>query len=532
MDQTAPGREPFGKGHLAVWLLLAFGLVFHTAVACIGWTHSVNEGNGFRQAQTALATREMLAHGVRLDYEIPVFGPQSQAPFEFPVYQACVVALVRATGLPLEPAGRTVSLLFFYATLAPLYGLARRLGASVSTAGLAVAFALLSPVYLYWSREFLIESTALFFTISFAALTAESLRGGWRRPVVMALLFLSGILGGLTKITTFALAAPVILLLFVEWYRTTGRTLSRREQLRALGPPVVAGTISLAVALAWVHYSDAVKARGPLTALLTSHALHDWNYGTWAQRRDRQVWWNVAYYSFRPMLGAAHLDGVAYTVFVQAVFLTMLATSARRGRVLALLAAFVLGPALFLNLYRVHPYYWFANDIYYLLALALLIGGWLESDRPARRRSAWAAAAVVLLGMTGGYFRTQYLYQRAEPQPERLRVAAFVNAHVPPGKMLLIFGDYGWNPQMSYHTGRRALMADLPPSIFAPDLSPALAQYPPATFGALVLFPSTAWPDVERMYGISKMGFSAVPDAEDQGIRVYLCATARSDAAP
>ena len=75
-------------------------------------------------------------------------------------------------------------------------------------------------------------------------------------------------------------------------------------------------------------------------------------------------------------------------------------------------------------------------------------------------------------------------------------------------------------------------MADLPPSSFAPDLTPVLAQYPPAAFGALVLFPSVAWPDVERMYGISQRGFSDVPDDEDQGIRVYLRAAAKPAAAP
>ena len=501
-------------------ILLTISLLFHLAISFIGWNHSVNEGNGYRQAQTALVAREIATRGFRLDYEIPVFGRQSQAPFEFPIYQAIVAGIRDVLGVPIEPAGRVVSLVFFFATMVPLYVLARRFGASSFTAQLALTFTLLCPLYLYWSRQILIESTALFFAISFAALVGEYLRSA--RPLVLTLMFVTGIMGGLTKITTFALAAPVILFLLLDWWRIDGQRNSRLSRFHLLSPPALAGALSLIVAIAWVQYTDAVKSRGPLTVYLTSANMQTWNYGTWAQRLSQGVWWSVGCKSFGQMFCAHDEAGFVLIFILQTILLVLLCASRNKARSLLLLGAFCLGPAIFLNLYEVHGYYWFANSIYYLLAFALLLGEFIDSPHESLRWTARAAVVAVPLLMVSGYFQTLYVDQSTDPEPWRLRVAAFLKEHVPPDKMLLIFQDSGWNPQLSYHSGRRALMDNLSPSIYSSAFPSVLRQYRPDEFGALVLFPGADRAAAESIYALGGMGFPSVPDDLDGGIRVYL----------
>src|SRR5262245_40545263 len=97
-------------------------LLVHSVVAMsTGWTHTLNDVHGFRQAQTALTVDYLLKGGPWVAYQTPVFGPPWSVPFEFPLYQwlaALVVLVFRTT---VEQAGRLVSVGFFYASLVPSY---------------------------------------------------------------------------------------------------------------------------------------------------------------------------------------------------------------------------------------------------------------------------------------------------------------------------------------------------------------------------------------------------------------------------
>ena len=104
-------------------------------------------------------------------------------PIEFPLYQWIVAALVRVSGLPIEPAGRWVSAGFFLASSGT------RVASSCAPCGcrrasclLCLAILLASPFYLFWSRTFMIESTALFLSLAYLAAVMR-----WReRPAVAA----------------------------------------------------------------------------------------------------------------------------------------------------------------------------------------------------------------------------------------------------------------------------------------------------------------------------------------------------------
>src|SRR5258708_806650 len=70
---------------------------------------SLIDRRSFRQTQTAISVRAMLDGGPWLAYETPVLGQPWSIPFEFPTYQWLVALTELATHLPIDQAGRVVS---------------------------------------------------------------------------------------------------------------------------------------------------------------------------------------------------------------------------------------------------------------------------------------------------------------------------------------------------------------------------------------------------------------------------------------
>jgi hypothetical protein len=108
------------------WLLAFLGVTLVGAgwLLTRSWHASILDRSEFRQLQTALAVYWMNVDGFRLDYEFPIFGPPWSVPFEFPIYQWCVVVASRVLDADLESAARGVSIAFFAATLPAIYRLA------------------------------------------------------------------------------------------------------------------------------------------------------------------------------------------------------------------------------------------------------------------------------------------------------------------------------------------------------------------------------------------------------------------------
>ena|GEM_PF-6013125 len=80
-------------------------------------------------------------------------------PLEFPVYQICVAKAATLTGLPLEIAGRLISLCFLYLALPAFFLVLRFAAIAPNRRWLFLGLLLVTPVYLFYSRTFLIEST-------------------------------------------------------------------------------------------------------------------------------------------------------------------------------------------------------------------------------------------------------------------------------------------------------------------------------------------------------------------------------------
>lgn len=163
--RTQTAEESLLSKQLPTILAILFGvcLIYTIRTASIGWDHTINDRHSFRQSQTATTAYYMVNNPFKLAYETPILGKPWSIPMEFPIYQWIVARIVGILGMPLDQAGRLVSLLFFLSTTIPLFCLLRTAGVSSGYSWLPLTLFVVSPFYIFWSRTFMIESSALFF---------------------------------------------------------------------------------------------------------------------------------------------------------------------------------------------------------------------------------------------------------------------------------------------------------------------------------------------------------------------------------
>jgi len=424
--------------------------LFLLAVAVIVFVNCFNVGNpilerhAFRQAQTALTAQMFLEHGFRLAYETPVLGEPWSIPMEFPLYQAIVALLTFVTGAGITVVGRLVSLAFTLACCVPIHATLRRLGISRHARFFALAMVLTSPVYLFWSGTFMIESTALFFALCFLYFAVRISEGepSWRDFAGCAL-FLA--LALLQKVTTALPMLPVagVLVLARNWRNGRG--------LAFWAPALLAVAVPLAIGWGWVAWTDAIKAQHPLGATLTSQALAGWNYGRLDQRLSLYFWETlfkrVVWPSPGMMLGLA----IVALAFFRAD---------RRLRLvyLALLALFLLPLLVFANVHFVHDYYQTADAVFWSLLLGLSVAAVMETARPARYAWKPLVAGVLLLLNVDGFNEEYDLYKftRIGDDERTLQLADYVRRETPPELPVIWIAD-DWTSEYAFYAGRRSL---------------------------------------------------------------------------
>lgn len=496
------------------WLLLLGCLGASLRFSAIGWRQPLLDSWSFRQTQTAISTRYLIEDGFKLDYETPVLGAPWSLPYEFPTYQFCVAALVKTTGLPLESAGRLVSLLFAYGAFALLGWWVATTTRSRTAGVYASALALASPVYLFGSRAFLIESTALCFTVAMLVAWVYALRKP--RWETLAGLLVVASLAGLTKATTYAVGlVGVVGTLVLEYpaVRATWRSLPRCRPL--LAATIAALAVPFILTLAWTHHTDLVKARNELATFTTSAALHDWNYGTWAQRFDFRTWDRFLYWVNHFVFGMP-------LVWVVALFVTAWSRALPRAAFVAA-AMFLAGWLAFTNLYVVHEHYYYASGVYLLAFVAIAFGvAWDTANTPGRLAVGAFAAPLCVVLMLWGYVQHTLPEQRLAKLP-LLQTAAAVEKLTPAESVIVTYG-YDWESSLPYYAHRRALMLRGMPAGDDPAVRRALQRLD-RPLGALV-FRRPGPADNTRfvLEQLTKFGVSPQRAFSDSEGDIYLAA--------
>lgn len=421
----------------------------------------------FRQAQTAITSLYMQPSIKGLvNYETPVLGSPWSIPFEFPLYQFLVYWTARLLPLPLDSAGRLLSALFGLLCVVPAQGLMQLF--RIKKKGQYCFFALYfsSSIYLYWNRTFMIESTALFFTLSSLYLYAKIRlsRGQLRKPfrdslVSYLLFFIVLLLGLLIKVTTivpsFVLISFDILINIALRLPLFGGSsaLSWRKIILCSMCLVV----SFVIFKSWLVYADSLKSMNQIGQSLASEALTNWNYGTLKQRFGKALWGSVV---IRRMLTPVG--------FVPAIFLISVPIWASLSRnksfkieIVFILACIFLSLAplfLFANLHIIHNYYQCANQVFVLMALAASFSEAIEIVNDSRMKSMillsiciFVAGNLVDFSYSSGYLRASTMRNSG-----KLKAGRFIQDNTPNESAILVIGD-DWSSAFSYHSRRRSL---------------------------------------------------------------------------
>jgi hypothetical protein len=441
------GKFRFKSIDTVVWLLGLLSLGFSFYAISVGFENTLFDFHGFRQTQTAISAASLMQGGNFFRYETPVLGPPWSLPFEFPLYQGIVAGLAKTFSTPLDQTGRFVSITFYYLCFFPLASILSIIGLRDTEMVPSLALFAISPLYIFVSRLFMIESTALFLSLLYADQMFRLVLGERRwqcRHIAGGAVF--GVLAGLVKVTTlapfFALGTGL-----AAWRLWKDRESGKPDGKMVAAMSLFCVVLPVAATLQWTRFADGVKAQNPIGIYLTSKALSAWNFGTLGERLHPRI--------YIQLLSAAnyHLGSVRLAVVVLLVYIWL---CRRWSWIAAVCVALYVGTILiFFNLHVVHEYYPYANAIFLLVATGALITSILKI--PGRR--AWIGVALLALQITVCGFRyfTHYYPIQSRNAPGRPEAAALVDSTTGSQSVILILG-LDWSSEFPYQSHRRAIM--------------------------------------------------------------------------
>jgi hypothetical protein len=452
----------------AIFFLSAF--LFNVWAASVGWNHTIIDEHGFRQTQTAIAAYFIKSGGPFWAYETPVLGPPWSIPFELPLYQWLVAKLSWLTNYPLEQSGRLVARLFYCLTALPLFSLAVGFGFGRVAAWILAGLFLLSPLGMFWSRTFLIESTAVFLAASYLACAERAISTGKRHFLVLALLF--GLLATTVKITTFAAFG----LAAFFWWAISLRGKNLRGEIEIVAGLFVLPFVTL---VAWTAFADATKAANPLAGFILSKNLQSWNYGTLEQRVSGDFWY---------MLFRKHLHGAIghRTTWILSLLFVFFVSQKHRKFYFISLFLFLLPPLLFTNLHIIHDYYATANAPFLVIALALVIAGLLSESNPSWKQIAGVLFLVTAVGLSVRTFLGQPYHVQSTNFPAPIGLGKMIQERVPPNDVIFVY-NFDWHPMIPYYSQRRAIMNRNKLAMNSPEMQASLNSLGDSDIGAVVL---------------------------------------------
>jgi hypothetical protein len=473
-----PDRRPLPLEDKILVGIFVIALLSHVFLATRNWTAGFMAGHEFRQAQTAITSYYIdRQDNFSLLYETPILGkPWVGLLLEVPVYEWSVVGLSRATGLPHYLAARSVSLACFYLALPAFYLLFGRLGVSRSRRLLPLALILTCPVYIFYSRAFLMESMELmccaWFLFGFVWMMDR------RRWFWFLLATMAGTGAALIKSATLAIwlipaAAYAAGLLWRDLRARTGW----RAPLETVFWGLAGVIVPLGALELWIGLTDPIKAAHASCWIFTSKNLSQGNWGlTDFVGRFSGRTWGILLDRWREAI-------MPQWLIISGLVIGVICFPQVRGRVLGLAAVFLLAQLLFPFAYAYQDYYFYACAAFLLAAFGLALHGLLDSRLP--RGLCWLLVVVVPAAQLHNYWRGYYPSQMVQSNggfsfTETLR--DFL-----PRESVIIVAGADWAAMIPLYAQHKALMLRNGLEYDRAYLKRALAELADEDVAALVL---------------------------------------------
>ena len=514
-DQLNAAPAPTRRFKGATLALLLIALIVHGLVAVHNFSLGNLAGHEFRQTQTALSISFIQKEGdFSLAYPTPLFGPPWSIPMEFPLYQWTVAGVINLTGWSLPIAGRLVSLICFYLTLPAIYLLLRRWKVSPDASRICIALVTLTPVYIFYSRAVLIESMALLASIW----VLWAFDRMCRRPTIAwgLSVALIGAIAALVKVTTFIPWCIFAAVIGLKWSWREWKTGGIRPWLKTVGWGTLAAAAPGLSIMAWLRFSDDIKAQSPGGAELASQALSDVNFGGWHDRFGSESITSLA----REM-GKGTLPW--WTILTIALVGAVLFRR-ESFRPLLLVIGFGVTLMLFPVLYHRHDYYFYAVGILPVCAAGLIVGKLLQ-----HRIGRWVAM-VSLIGFVSlqvSAYRKNYWHLQDLISYGGTGLTNFMKDMLPDDGALVVMGQ-DWAAVIPYYSQRKGIMIRQNVVNSADILKRHLANVADTRVSALIITTPTESDRNAANFITQSLGLESEPSITHQETEIYLSKDIRS----
>ena len=223
---------------------------------------------------------------------------------------------------------------------------------------------------------------------------------------------------------------------------------------------------------------------------------------------------------------ASRLDqSLGRTTYFAIAAMGLIMARRRYVEVLACLAMYLVGLLTFTNLFYVHDYYFFANNIFLIAAVGISIIAMVEYGRPLR---AGAIAALLLLFCTSIVDHSLIFRPLQEHnQLATKRLGKAIRERTSPDDVVIALG-FDWSSEVPYYSERRALCI---PTWSKPDhIRESLMALAPYRIGAVVTLPPADRPVTGNslLAMLRAQGFQPEPSPVDPPYQLLLRAD-RSD---
>lgn len=403
----------------------------------------------FRQTQTALTTYWLVQNSFNFAYETPVVGYPWSIPFEFPIYEYIVALIHQIFQTPLNATGRVISYIFLILCLFPIRSITERLEFSDTIFYIFSAIFLSSPIYLYWGRTFMIETCALFFTVTAIKyfldilLIEKSLKN-----FLFFMIFMS--LSLLQKITTGLPVLVVMVCLYFSFIvnkNTSIKNLINKDNLFL----TISIIIPFAISFFWTVYTDQIKMQNPIGVGLTSTALRNWNFGTLEQKLSINFYQNILWerifnLNLSGMLGLA--------ILISSLIITDIS---KKVKILVIIS-FILGLSplfIFTNLHINHDYYQVATVVFLIYAVAVCLHEGLK--KIANNMLLSTLVFLMVLSNYANFYKyyLESITKNFDKNSLELAVGLVIKEYVPENKYFVAFGN-DWSSSFAYLSERKS----------------------------------------------------------------------------
>ncbi len=493
-------------------LLFALALTAHGWWVTRNWATPFLSGHEFRQTQTAINAYYIdRQDNFSLLYETPIVGkPWVSVLMEVPIYEWAVVGLSRSAGLPYHLAARTITLACFYLTLPALFLLLGQLRLEWSRRLPALALTLVCPVYIYYSRAFLMDSMALLGSAWFLYGYLRMMQA--RRWYWFLLATVAGTLAALVKSVTLAIwLGPAAA--YAGWRLwQAARTRAGWGEAGQLIFWGLAGVIvPLGLLRLWIELTDPIKAAHASAWIFTSANLSvgNWGLADWCARFTWPTW---------AVLADRWREAIMPPWLLLALLAAGLAFLPRvRRPALALAGIFFGAQFLFPYAYAYQDYYFYSCAVFATASLGVLLAGLFDSPRP--RWLCWLLLAVPFAAQAVTYVRGYYPLQLVQSEGGFSFTRA-IRDFLPKESVIVVAGG-DWAAIVPYYAQRKALMIRNGLENDAVYLDRAFDDLADEEVGALVLMDSQRGNRALVERAAAAFGTDEAPSFSSDRVEVY-----------